>query len=783
MAADTGSARPFVGRSEVVDALRRDWEAAKAGHVGVTLLLGGSGVGKSELIHDLARELRSEGATVLYGRALAVDEPPPFSLVRAAIASARAGPSDPEVEPGGAQLARGAGAPPVGTEQWLIHALEQPDAGGESWRERVLNDIAQHLGGFLALGPVALFLDDLHHADDSSLSALRYLVERLSDHPLWVLATSRLYASLSQSGRTRLERFEEATHAHSVPLRPMTSDEVADFLRLYEPNRTFSPEEVARRFSETAGNPRLLGQLASAPAARPVPSTGGVAPPSTLEPTSQRLLDVAAVLGPEFPFALLRRASGEPDDERFLEQLRRLKDGGWLIELPGELLAFPEDRLREEAYAKIPESRRRTLHWSVGEALEGMGGSGVATTYSLARHFYLGRVRGKSVKYNRQAAEIADRAHAADVARDHLVRALRSLQELGPPNIEEEADLVQELARVSEELGLLPDAERLVRDFLDREKATPRLPARRRANLEILLARILTDRGDMPAASELARKVLATPGLDDQPLVQVGAHHQLGMALYYTGHYADAVTQHTEEIRRAQKLGNPLLTLRAQVWRLASLAMMGPTAEAVSEARQVTIARDRLGSPRESAQAHLFFGDLLADARCTPAQRREAVDQYAEAIRHAEKAQDPRRVGWALYKTAELLRESGGREKATEKVDEACEIFTRIGDQVGLALATKVRGQIALDQGAYERAAVDLNQSYHLIRGLERTLEELDVVLRLAQLAHARGDLPGARQLVVDLDRQGLARVRPDLVAELEELRRELGGGENAAAS
>jgi len=789
MATEAGSGRPFLGRVEIVEALHRQLADARAGTGGVTLLVGGTGVGKSALLGNLVLETRARGIPLLLGKALALDSPPPFSLIRSAIESVHDDPSlralgtTPLGDAPGGRAGEAAFPELVSIEERLLDALGGVDDRGERSREWVLTKIAEQFLEFTRRGPMVLFLEDLHRADESSLTAVQFLADRLRAEPLWVLATSRPFPSLSATGRARLEEFERATRARQVVLRPMTRSEVADYLSLLDPSRSFSPEEVARHFAETGGNPALVQLFerrvpSGAPAGGP-PSVG----PPALDRDAQRALDVAAVLGPEFSFDFLRRVSGEEDEKRFTQVVDRLVDQGLLLERPGKVFAFPGDRLREAAYGRLTESRRELLHWSAGETLEGMGHSGVATVYALARHFYLGRSSEKSVRYNRLAAEIADRALAPDVARDHLVRALESEHAVKPANIERESELVLELARITEELGHLPEAEGVLRDFLVREKDDPRLSTRRRASLEIFLSRVLTDRGSLPAASELAKKVLDTPGLDDQPLIRVGAHHQLGMVLYYEGHYTEALLHHTEELRLARQVGNPLVTLRARIWRVAALAMMGPTDEAVAEAREITSERDRLGSMRESAQAHLFLGDMLADARCTPSQRQEAIAEYAKAMDFAEKSDDPRRVGWAQYKTGELLCEASRFEEATETLRSACDIFGRVGDQVGLSMATKVQGQVAMKEGAYDVAEARLLEAHRLLRGLEHTIEEIDVLLRLAQLSFARGDAANARRHLAQCERQRLVVLRPDLVPEFTQLKQELDVNEGADAA
>ncbi|HYA54544.1 MAG TPA: AAA family ATPase [Thermoplasmata archaeon] len=785
MAAEAGSDRPFVGRAEVVEALARRIADARSGAGGVTLLVGDAGVGKSALVEQVVRDGRGRGLAVVVGRTPAVDDPPPFSLVRSAFASAR---DDPKL---GGREARPLGgdpmligfaprmgeeAPPdlVSVEQRLIETLASAEDAGRRSQERVLASIAEQFVELARRGPTVLVLEDLYRADESSLAAVEYLSGLAAQQSLWILATSRPYPSLAGPARSRMEEFERASHAQTVVLRPFTSGEVVEFLRTIEPGRTFPASEALRRFTETGGNPLLLLQLdhrSSTGASVPTPVPLSL---PRLDRELQRVLDVASVLGPQFGFTYLFHASGEEDEERFTEVVDELVGRGLLVERPGEVFAFSADRLREEAYARLGDRQRQLLHWSAGETLEGSGAAGVATIYALARHFYLGRGGAKSVKYNRLAAEIADRALASEVARDHLLHALESERALTPPDVEAESELVLELARVAEGLGRLAEAERTLREFLDGEKDDPRLSPVRRASLQIFLARVLTDRGELPAASELARAVLATSGFDHQPLVPLGAHHQLGQALYYEGRYAEALAHHTEELRLAREVGNSLLVLRAQVWRLATLSMMGPTEQVIAEAREVTATRDQLGSERESAQAHLFFGDLLADARCPPAFRAEAVAEYARAIHFAELANDPRRLGWASYKTAELLRESGRPEEAAERLETACEVFRQIGDRVGLSMSIKVRAQMAMDQKAYEVAETHLREAQELLQGLDHRLEEIEVLLRFAQLALARGDAARAQQYASELDRLDLPTARPDLADEFGQLRQTL---------
>ncbi|HTT15000.1 MAG TPA: AAA family ATPase [Thermoplasmata archaeon] len=796
MAAEAGNGRPFVGRVEAVEALHRRFEDARAGNGGVTLLVGETGVGKSTLVESLVDDMRGRGVRVLEGRAPPLDEPPPFALIRSAIESGRteADSAGAGATPGGGIGWSGGGtdrvligfAPrlddtayaPIQIEERLLAALGEADERPDSARDPLWAGIAEQFLAFTRHGPTVLILEDLHRADEPSLSALEYLARQLQNRPLWILATLRSLTALPTAVRVRLEAFEATTNARRIVLRPFTSGEVADYLRRREPGRSFSSEEITRRYSETGGNPLLLEQLdrrlrgpgeRGAPGA-PDAANGGPAGVPPLDEEAERTLAVAAVLGPQLPFALLLRASGE-EEERLAEAVDRLVGRGLLLERPGEVLAFADDRFREQVYQKLTESRRRLLHRRAGEALEATGGADISAIYALARHYYLGKVHEKSVQYNRAAAEIAGRAFAPEVAREHWERALESYRHLAPDDWDGETELVLELAQATDQVGELKEAESLLRAHLARRGMRKRLSPHILALLQLYLARIQTDRGDWREAEKTTRAVLESIDLRAHPQVLTRLHHLRGETLYYEGRYAEALDEHSEELRLARESGNERATALGQVRRANVLAMMGQSENALTEAREAARTLERLGDAREAAHAHLFLGVVTAGLRAPIPRTAEALSEFAEAIRLAEKSHDLRRVGWALFNTADILREAGRLDEATERNARSREVLERIGDRFGLVQSMIVNGKIALDRGEYDRAEADLLEAYRIVRELKAPADEVDVVLRLAQLSYARGDRASARRRVAELERQHLTTLRPDVAADFERLK------------
>ena len=799
MTADPGTGRPFVGRVEAVEALHRRFEDARAGHGGVTLLIGETGVGKSELILDLLRTIRQRGVQVLEGRAPLLDAPPPFSLIRSAIESARGqGGNAPDdglrFAPEGfligfaPRLGDAEALSPVHVEDRLLEALGSADDRGEAGRLPLLNGIAAQFLEFTHRGVTVVVLEDLHRADEPSIAAVEFLARQFRDRPLWIVATLRTPSTLPEDRRARIEGFIANAHAERIPLRPFTSSEMAEFLRTREPGRTFSSEEIARWHSETGGNPLLLEQLdrrlgTGAPIAPHARATadGPVSLPP-LEPAEERVVGVGAVLGPEFGFSLLLRASGE-EEEPLAEIVDRLVGQGILLERSGERLSFSDERLRARVYDGLTESRRRLLHRHVGEAIEATGNADLPTIYALARHYYLGKVDEKAVLYNRTAADAALSADAPEVAIEHLGRALECQRRLAPDDWSAETELVVELAQQVERVGRLEEAEQMLRSHLSRRGLRARLGPAVVALTELYLARLLTDKGEWSEAEKTIVGILnsAGPGtLDQHPAVLIALHRLRGEAFYYAGKYPEALQEHTEELRLAREIGNERAHALAEGRKANVLAMMGETESAVRDARQAATALEKLGDASEAAHARLFLGVIIAGLPDDPPRYEEALRELAEAVRLGERAHNPRHVAWALFNEADLLRGLGRYDEAAERNARSREILERIGDRFGLVNSMIIGGKILTERGEYERAEVELLDAYRLVRELKASADEVDVVLRLAQLSYARGDRASARRRVAELDRHHLPKLRPDLAAEFERLRSALLAKESA---
>ncbi|HTT35071.1 MAG TPA: AAA family ATPase [Thermoplasmata archaeon] len=799
-----GARPPFIGRLATVDALQRRGDAAATGRGGLTLVVGDGGVGKSLLLDRCAGEARRRGLKVLQGRAEGGDAGPPFLVLRRALESLR--PDDETALPGDraplAFAATGSAAPALlgfaagaaaddpgsrAVESRLLEVLGEPvgrSPGGTGGRAATL------AAEFLELAdraPTALLLDDLHLADAPSLEALLEIAPRLSRHPLWIVATLLPFEALDDDRRSRLESIATAADAETVALGPFTAADVAAYVRAVHPELPVDDAATTRWLSQSGGNPSFLERILGV-------ETRGGAPEAAGEPgregpaefvrrqlagvteEERRVLAVAAILGRSFPFALLVRAAGA-EEERLAETVQRLVDRGLLRETADERVEFPSEAIRTTLDASLTEAHRRLLHRRAAAGLSALGPENESAVYALARHYHLGKVDDRAVLYNRRAGELAANAAAPGVARLHFERALESARRIDPHGATT-LELELELALQLDRLGELAAAEKLLASARDEFADRPGIPAGHKTLLAIYLARIVSDQGRWDEADRLTEELLRTgPALTDYG--ELAIHRLRGEMRYFQGRYDESLHHHDAALAIARTMRNDREVAREMVRRANVLGMIpGRLDEAIEAYRFGSDALKALGDPAEAGYALLYLGVVLAQH----GRLAESLAQLTESARLAEAARDPRRLGWALFNAADVEREMGEIDRARESNRRAREILGHVGDRMGLLETHIVEGKIDLADGALDAAELELLEAYRLVRDLGTPADELEVILRLAELAERRGDRASARSRLGELAGRDVPRLRPDLVPDLDRLARRIAPGEGGTA-
>ena len=361
---DSPGGHDLLGRERELSLLEQAVRRIAEGHGGVWVLSGEAGIGKTRLAQEVTRRARAAGVVVAEGRAQETSDKAPYwpwgQILRNLPAVPRDGPAG--VILGAESAGDGSGLTQPALHEAVVDLLV---AEGRS------------------SGPLLLLLEDLHWADEASLSLLTVLTERAAADPVMVVCTYRVEdAEPSGAFAAWLARLARAPRTERLRLTGLTDEQARELLtdRLgWEPDA----RTAAAAADRTAGNPFYLGELArlvreSDDASRAwgqVPGTVHdvlVHRLSRLPDESRRLLDVAAVVGRDCELGLLEAASGLTADQ-VDSGLAAAVSSGLVTEIaaPLPVLHFRHALIREALYAQLGARARMRLHASVGAAMAG----------------------------------------------------------------------------------------------------------------------------------------------------------------------------------------------------------------------------------------------------------------------------------------------------------------------------------------------------------------------------------------------------------------------------
>jgi class 3 adenylate cyclase/tetratricopeptide (TPR) repeat protein len=327
----------FVGRETELAALQHALERARAGHGQVVAVMGEAGVGKSRLVyecvhsHRLQEWLVLESASVSYGKAtpyfpiidllkryVHVEEGDDLRTIRARVTGQLLTLDEALQEAIPALLALLDAVP----EDSPFLKLEPPQR-----RQRTLEALKRVLLRESQMQPLLLVFEDLHWIDAETQALLDTLVESLPTARLLLLIKYRPEYQHGWGSKTYY------TQLRLDPLPPASAEDLLQALLGDDP----SLESLKRPLiTRTEGNPFFLeesvrtlvetGVLVGEPGAyRLAKALPSIQVPTTVQAVlaaridrlpseDKRLLQTAAVIGTEVPFALLQAIAEVPED-------------------------------------------------------------------------------------------------------------------------------------------------------------------------------------------------------------------------------------------------------------------------------------------------------------------------------------------------------------------------------------------------------------------------------------------------------------------------------------
>jgi class 3 adenylate cyclase/tetratricopeptide (TPR) repeat protein len=770
----------FVGRDAEMAQLRAALDGAQRSHGEVVAVVGEAGVGKSRLFHELTHSHRVAGCRTLQTSAVAhgqatsylpvidllhayfrIDERDDTRSIRAKVI-------------GHLLTLDEALKELVAPVLWLLDALPEEDGlralEPPQRRQLTLDAVKRLLIRESGVQPLVLVLEDLHWIDTETQALLDSLVDSVPATPLLLLVNYRPEYRHGWTGKTyyrqlRINPLPPASAEELLQALVGSAAELAPLKRLLIERTEGNPfflEESVRTLVETGTLAGERGAYRLIKDARTihVPVTvqallAGRIDRLTVE--DKRLLQAAAVIGKEVPFALLQDIvhEGEGDPRQGLAHLQAAE---FLYEahlFPELAYTFKHALTHEVAYASLLQERRRALHLRVLEALERRHALQPSEEVEgLARHALGAEAWDKAATYLRQAGRRTVARSSYGAAAGLFREALRALERLPetPDTLAQAIDARLELrialiplGRYQDVLAVMGEAEGLATRLGD--------PARLGRVLCDICARLRNVAGEHRQAIDVGRRALAIAAESGDRELEREAQYRTGQAYFAIGDFPRALElllRCVEGAGEGRGERSPLFASWSHSWLALTLSSLGRLVDARSHAQEALRIAEGADHPFTLAEALTGVGSVAL----AQGDLEQAVDalERAGALTRASNLQPGAvfaRLGYA-YALAERPVEARG---LLEKVLRDATTMSSMG--VGRAMQLAWLGEAYLLEGRLDDARERAEQAVSLARHHQERGHEAWSLRLLGDIASRRD--PSAVEPAEAYHREALA--------------------------
>lgn len=721
----------MVGRDREKRLLRKLWARAVDGRGGFLTVIGETGVGKTRLVRDFVDFACMQGATVLEGQSF--EEPAGFAYqpFREAVAGFLNSPAD-DVEESVAAI-------PRAYQRELYNVIPELstfgfdtapfyELGPEQARLRLFVGFRYLLSALASRAPVALMLEDIHWAEEGSLSLLRFLLNGLGTERVFVVATYRPEEIAGRRERAPapsavLQAVIRDRTVETLKLDRLGKGDVAEMIRLIFRVPEVAPNFVRFVYGETEGNPLFVEETlksfyedglsprkfavegAAIPADYEVPgSVRGIIQRrlSRLEDRTMKVLEAASALGDEFAAEGIRAAVAI--NEGYLADILGVcAEHELCLPVPGvaDRYRFAHGKIREEIYRRVGSRRRKRLHQKVARYLEDLFRRGeVDLVADLSWHTFVGEMWEKVLVFARLAGDRAWATYEAPEALKHYDRVGVAAAKIGKGGFGDEL-IRRELVDLNTRRGEI---------YLAQGKYADAAAALEKAKTA---AEEIGDRLGLAKAMNLAGRAYGAVGNERRALANLNAALSVFKKLDATAHIARALYNLGEHRRRTFDLTKAM----------SYFHMAEAIAEKGGDKSLLMSVADGIGSISYAR------GDLRGAVkyyRRALALARETGDRYGEAAIQAN-------LGEAAFRDGKL-------KEALRNFETALEIATSLGNTpvTTIALSRIARAKLYDDD---LRAAIDyFGRALGVAREAGHRRLEAEARCGLARAQMRRGD-------------------------------------------
>jgi class 3 adenylate cyclase len=566
-----GALTDYVGRRVEGEALAAEWALVASGEGRFVTVQGEAGIGKSRLVQEFVERVAGPGVDRLGLRFTSYSQNSAFlpltELIEGRLGLDRSLPAEARLDRIEQRLAE-LGIADTDAAPLLAELLSIPtdarypplEISPVRRRSRTQEILLTSFKALAAQRPTILVAEDLHWADPSTLELLGLLVSSAPQLPLlglftarpefappWAGASAATLIELSRLDDTEVEAVVRAVaHGKIMPRQVMREImERCDGVPLFV-------EEVTRSLIESGA---LEEHEFSWGRSEPLPA--GLVPASIDASLAARLdhlgnarstAELAATIGREFSYALLRAVSDKEDDA-LGEDLQRIVDMGlaWNSQsVNAETFVFKHALIQETAYESLLRSNRQRFHQRIANELQERFPEIVENQPELIAHHLTGAGNDEeAVGFWEAAGRRAVERTAMEEAYAHLRHAIESVSRLpeDPRWLERELDLQNLIAPVL--MAVRGWSATHVREACERarELAT-RLERRDKIYPAVWgLWSYYFIRGEMNealAAGESAREVAEASRI---PMLRITGHEAISLPHLYRGEFEEALSE------------------------------------------------------------------------------------------------------------------------------------------------------------------------------------------------------------------------------------------------